>query len=54
MYMYKLVGFHVWRVGAKGAGIYCLVKVLFFLKVKVVNVIRSIVMIVICRDTMYP
>jgi hypothetical protein len=24
----------VWRVGAKGAGVYCLVKVLLFLKVK--------------------
>jgi hypothetical protein len=35
MYMYKLVGFDVWRVGAKGAGVYCLVKVLLFLKVKV-------------------
>jgi hypothetical protein len=35
MYMYKLVGFDVWRIGAKGAGICCLVKVLLFSKVKV-------------------
>jgi hypothetical protein len=33
IYMYKLVGFDVWRVGAKGAGVYCFVKVLFVLKV---------------------
>jgi hypothetical protein len=32
MYMYKLVGLDVWRVGAKGAGVHCLVEVLLCFK----------------------
>ena len=29
LYTYKLLGFDVWLAGAKGAGVYCLVKFLF-------------------------
>jgi hypothetical protein len=33
MYIYKLAWFDFWRVVAKGAGVYCLVKVSSFLKI---------------------
>jgi hypothetical protein len=34
VYMYKLIEFGVWAVGAKGAGVNCLFKALFFCKLK--------------------
>jgi hypothetical protein len=50
-----VVGFGVWRIGVKGAGIYCSVKVLFFVEGSSLRVSRSIVVVmVICWDTMYP
>jgi hypothetical protein len=35
MHICKLLVFYVWLVGTKGAVVYCLVKVLFSLKVRV-------------------
>ena len=53
LYTYKLVGFDVWLAGAKCAGVYCLVKIFVRFKVNK-QVSRRIVVIVICRDTVYP
>jgi hypothetical protein len=35
IYMNKLAGFDAWRVGVKGAGVYCLVRVLFSIEFRV-------------------